>query len=543
MRNIRLLFRRDITEFKHTFKENKDIAGIISSAIIMLIIYSTFIFVFYKFAYAYLTERKDIVNGVFELMTFVYAACALVGVVAGTKKIYSLIVASKDYEVLLCQPVSASELFAYKLIRIYLTQIFSTAVIAIPSVICIALVTGGARFGGTYYLKAVFGVITMPFVTCAVAALISIPVAKFAAVTESRFALKLALYVVVIGAAFFVYGEFLGVLKELLSSGNIKYLLSGSAVKKFTAVAEAMFPINRFAMILVGRQTLASIGIIIAFVVACLALAYLIIRKTFTVMLQKKMEGESVRLRKFVPKNRSLTATLIHKEFVTVMRTPTYAFQYFATTLTLPFIVYVCVNILRSLIGTLTVISCDYELALFVISMFAVMTNTFCATNISRDGKMFDMTKTLPVTPMQVIKSKMLFCIIVSAVSVFLSVVVLSIASYINVWQAALIFVVATALSFAEIAFATKKDLVMFKGGYDSESGKGISSFLLIGLVVSLICGVGTLALSIALSLLYSPAVGTISSVAFVVLLVSIVVVLSVVYLKKDLNAKFYSIS
>lgn len=49
----------------------------------MLIIYSTFIFVFYKFAYAYLTTRKDATGGVFELMTFVYAASALVGVILG----------------------------------------------------------------------------------------------------------------------------------------------------------------------------------------------------------------------------------------------------------------------------------------------------------------------------------------------------------------------------------------------------------------------------------------------------------------------------
>lgn len=538
MKNIRFLFKRDITEFKHTFKENRDVTGAISSAVIMLIIYSTFIFVFYKFAYAYLTTRKDATGGVFELMTFVYAASALVGVILGVRKIYGLIVAGKDYEVLLCQPVGASELFMYKLVRIYASQILSTAVIVIPSVISIDLVTN-FDFSVTYYLKAIFGVLTLPFVTCAVAALISVPYAELSRFLESRFVVKLIIYVAVIGIAFYFYGMFLQVLKELLSSGDILYLLTGPTVKKLTAVAEALFPINRFAMILVGRQTWLSILIILAFALGCLTVAYFIIRRTFIAILQRKMEGESVKLRKFKEKKRSLLATLMHKEFITVIRTPSYAFQYFATTLTLPFIVYVCVNILRSLIQSLTIIKCDYELALFVISMFAVMTNTFCATNIGRDGNMFDMTKTLPVTPKEVISSKILFCMIVSAISVFLSVLALALAHFVNLWQAAVILVLTLALSFAEIAFATNKDLVSHtRGGSD----KGISSFLLIGLIVSLVCGVGTLALSVALTIFYDGVWATVASVIFVAVIVGGVTFVATWQLKKDLNAKFYSL-
>ena len=205
----------------------------------------------------------------------------------------------------------------------------------------------------------------------------------------------------------------------------------------------------------------------------------------------------------------------------------------------MPFIVYVCVNILRSLIQSLTIIKCDYELALFVISMFAVMTNTFCATNIGRDGNMFDMTKTLPVTPKEVISSKILFCMIVSAISVILSVLALAVAHFVNLWQATVILVLTLALSFAEIAFATNKDLVSHtRGGSD----KGISSFLLIGLIVSLVCGVGTLALSVALTILYDGVWATVASVFFVAVIVGGVTFVATWQLKKDLNAKFYSL-
>lgn len=145
--------------------------------------------------------------------------------------------------------------------------------------------------------------LTLPFVTCAVAALISVPYAELSRFLESRFVVKLIIYVAIIGIAFYFYGMFLQVLKELLSSGDILYLLTGPTVKKLTAVAEALFPINRFAMILVGRQTWLSILIILAFALGCLTVAYFIIRRTFTAILQRKMEGESVKLRKFKEKN------------------------------------------------------------------------------------------------------------------------------------------------------------------------------------------------------------------------------------------------
>ena len=89
------------------------------------------------------------------------------------------------------------------------------------------------------------------------------------------------------------------------------------------------------------------------------------------------------------------------------------------------------------------------------------------------------------------------------------------------------------------VAYATNKDLVSHtRGGSD----KGISSFLLIGLIVSLVCGVGTLALSVALTIFYDGVWAAVASVIFVAVIVGGVTFVATWQLKKDLNAKFYSL-
>lgn len=239
-------------------------------------------------------------------------------------------------------------------------------------------------------------------------------------------------------------------------------------------------------------------------------------------------------------------ASLMYKEFIVILRTPSYAFQYFATTFTLPLMVYVCVNLMQSMMKSLTVVQCDYEIAIFVISMFAVLTNTFCTTNVSRDGKMLGMLKTLPIEGKTVIWSKILFCLAVSEFSILASSVVLLAVGYLNWWQTIVIFVFASLLSFAEIAFATRKDLAKpnlpDSDREEVEEGNNtISAVIFLGLIVSIIMGAGAVALSLILSIAGTSEQALAASICFVAIIVIAVFVGAFVYLVKGLNEKFYT--
>lgn len=551
MSKLLLLFQKDASSKLKLFKQNKqqrDIGGLLSSVVLLCIIYGVFIYVFKAFAEMYLgstfTDPSAGADRVYELLTFVYCAVFLINVLVGVRKIYNSLVENDDCDVLMCQPISARTIFLYKLIQIYTTQVISSLLILVPVSIVTDVLTVFAG-GAGYYFVMLFNVLMVPLISCAVAALFSIPYTAIMRLIDSKFAIHLLLYIAVVAVGFWIYSKFLSVLTGLLNSGKIEFVFDRNTINILHGVALKLFPSNYFVNMLFGTKIWQSILIIIGVSGGAAVITYFVIQTMYNRILQRKMEGGTkVFNNKPVYKMRSVTATLLRKEFLVVLRTPSYAFQYFATSVTLPFMVYVCVNLMRSMMSTLTILDCDYELSIFVISMFSILTNTFCATNISRDGKMFAMLKTMPVRCVDIIRSKLIFCSIVSLVSVLASCITLAAVGYLNAWQTVFIFVMAMLLSLAEIAFATRKDLNSpnFASGFKdevSESNSNISTVVLIGLFVSLLAGGGALALTTVLSLLYSAKYALIASIGIVAVIVVAAFVLSFVYLFRKLNKKY----
>lgn len=556
MKTVLLLLKKDRQIFlseNFNGKRRHDVFGALSTIILLALLYGTFIYVFYHFARFYMSATFEVQGAerarAFELTTFVYAAMLLINIFVGVKQIYSALVSSNDCDVLIYQPISQQHLFLYKLIKIYLGQIVSTLLVLLPSAIVIDVLS--ASVGGFwYYLTAVFHLLLCPLLGCAIAALFTVPFNGIMRFVQRKFVLHLILYVIVLALGFWLYGMFLSVLTDLIQTGELLYVLDSSTVNAVAAVAAKFYPVKFFSNMLFGQNVAVSLLSVLGICAVAGVVTYFVIRAMYFKVLQQKLEGDIkiFRKKKSVAKIHSPLAALVKKEFLIILRTPTYAFAYFATTFTLPFMVYVCANLMRSMVATLpnvALINCDFEIAIFVIAMFSVLTNTFCTSNISRDGKMFSMLKTMPVDGHLVVKAKLLFCSVVSVASVLVSCIVLLCVSYLNWWQALVIFAVASLLDIAEIAFATKRDLAkphLPQNDRDevTEDNNNVSAVTLLGLVCAVLLGGGALAMSLILSLLYTNALALTVTMTFVFIAVILVFILSLVYLFRDLEDNFY---
>lgn len=556
MKTVLLLLKKDRQIFlSENFNGNRrhDVFGALSTIILLALLYGTFIYVFYHFARFYMSATFEVQGAerarAFELTTFVYAAMLLINIFVGVKQIYSALVSSNDCDVLIYQPISQQHLFLYKLIKIYIGQIVSTLLVLLPSAIVIDVLS--ASVGGFwYYLTVVFHLLLCPLLGCAIAALFTVPFNGIMRFVQRKFVLHLILYVIVLALGFWLYGMFLSVLTDLIQTGELLYVLDSSTVNAVAAVAAKFYPVKFFSNMLFGQNVAVSLLSVLGICAVAGVVTYFVIRAMYFKVLQQKLEGDIkiFRKKKSVAKIHSPLTALVKKEFLIILRTPTYAFAYFATTFTLPFMVYVCANLMRSMVATLpnvALINCDFEIAIFVIAMFSVLTNTFCTSNISRDGKMFSMLKTMPVDGHLVVKAKLLFCSVVSVASVLVSCIVLLCVSYLNWWQALVIFAVASLLDIAEIAFATKRDLAkphLPQNDRDevTEDNNNVSAVTLLGLVCAVLLGGGALAMSLILSLLYTNALALTVTMTFVFIAVILVFILSLVYLFRDLEDNFY---
>ncbi len=549
-----LLFKKDFIEKVSVFRQKgvkKDILGMLSSILLLGVIFGVFIFVFYSFAKMYVGttfgDSGNEMKRLLELTTLVYAVVIVLNTVMGTKKIHSSVCDAKDGDVLIAQPISAWSIFFYKLIKVYFSQFFTTILVLVPATIAIDIISPLAG-GGAYYLLMIFSVILVPFISSALSAVLSIPFTAIMRLLESHFILHLAVYVVLIGAGFFLYSIFLTGLSEILQNGEIAFLFDSNAINTINKVTTYLYPSNLFANMLFKTKVWQSILITLGIVVVCGAITYFIVQNIYNKILQQKLQGSTKVYRGIKRKNKyNVVTTLLHKEFVTVLRTPSYAFQYFATTFTLPFMVYVCANLIQSMMKSITVLDCNFAVAIFVISMFSILTNSFCTINISRDGRMFSMLKTMPITVKEIVGAKILFCMAVSAMSVLASAVVLCATGILNWWQGIFIFCIGIMLSFAEIAYSTKKDLKnpAFPSGEIqeiTESNANTSAITLVGLLLSIVAGGGAVGITAILSIVSTQLVATLVSVAFVFLIVAGLFVASILYLRKDIEKVYYNL-
>lgn len=555
MNKLKLLFKKDLNEYVSTsFKEKgkqRDWLGYFSSVVLVAFIYGVFIYVFYSFAKMYLSNvydnfQVDRFNRVSELLTFCFALIFIVNIFNGLRKIFAQVSDSKDINVLICQPISAGTLFLHKFLKILISQFVTTLLILLPVAIVLNVLSGIG--GAVYYLSLIASALLLPALYCAIAAILAVPYILLMQFIESKFVVRLIGYVVLIGAGFWVYSIFLNALNQILQSGQLSNFFEMSTVYKLNKIAGYLYPARLFTNMMMSSWGWQSALIALFASIGCLVGSFFLIRKIYNGFMQRRLEGYS---REFVKKNKikkhNGVQALLLKEFITVLRTPGYAFQYFATTISLPFMVYICVQLLNSMAKGLFATNCSYAIAVFVVTMFGLLTNTFCATNISRDGKMYAMLKTMPIKVEQLIGCKLLFCGIVSFISVFVSSLALCIGSLLTVGETVFVFINGLLFSFAGIAFATKKDMKSpcFPSTENDEvtdSNSNLSTMILIGLIVSAVSGIGSIIISVVVGLKSSVGWAMFASMGFESLITAVVFALSMVYLFKGMKKVYYEV-
>jgi hypothetical protein len=194
--------------------------------------------------------------------------------------------------------------------------------------------------------------------------------------------------------------------------------------------------------------------------------------------------------------------SLLRKEFINVYREPKYLFSYFTIAVAMPFMVYCCYTLFETLVFNALGRGFEFSLALIVLLVFTILTNTFCATNITRDGKSALKAKSFPVKASKLLSAKVLFCGIISSLSVIGSVVMLYFTAGITQLNAILAGAICLMFTSSQILIATRTDLNHAVVDASPEvvaktSDKTIAKVISIGLLLAVLIGFVTLFVSV----------------------------------------------
>ena len=498
MRTVRALLRKGREERRSQFKAGQfDFLGFLLRLVLVAAIVALFVVFFGQFTEMYIgiktAGRTDVFARSTELLTILYTAVILGMVVGGVGQLGRELFNSDDMKIFSAMPINARTLFVARLISIYRGQL---------GIALVAVLTVNATFAWKVGVTIFFWLMTvgicflLPLITIGIAALI-VPIfqviKKF---LRERYVLMFILVTALLGVGFWLYSIILGGVKELLLGDSLKYFFNESVMNAIASACNWLYPARWFANVMTGSEFVWSwVGLVLTALVSIL-LSMLIIRRILTRALQARNQSATNSLLKttyLTAQGKKLPA-LLKKEFLLIFRTPSYMFSYLSVAFIMPLMVYFCMDVGASLVENLVGLDSRLELALFLTILFGALTNIFCATNISRDGEMFYTVKAMPLSFKTVFFSKIILCLIVTAISQVASAVLLAAAGIVGALDAIFIFVVGLLFGFVNIAVATRYDFNHAKfstedDGEIKESSGTVSTVIVMGMVLSFLVG------------------------------------------------------
>ena len=551
-----------LTLFKYDFKlqfpfkgkkEKRDFVGGFSSFLITALIVAVFVYLFATIANNYvlveINKVKDPQSRALELMNVFYVAIIAIMSLTGVEQMRKSLTEKKNKTIFLRLPVEPQQIFISKIAVLLLMNYVLAFVLvgATNTIFYLAL-----KPDMMYWVYTVGIWLVFPFVPLLISSILIIPYIKIIDFLKDKYAVIFVLFTAILGGAFFLYSELLGVVQRLLETGNIKFLFNMEFITTLQDILKYSFPANSLASIVLGIDFERSITIVAGVVVLAIVVVYLITKRLFYITLFQN-EKRVFKFKKLEDYTfRQKHQSLMKKEFITIFREPKNLFSYFAISLSMPVMVYCCYTLFVSLIYNTVGFKIEFALALLIILIFSVLTNTFCSTNISREGIAFLKMKSLPVSANEVLKAKVSFCSVVSSLAVVLSAIILVALTDLSLIDGIICAVIGCVFSLAQILIATRMDLnhanlTLSNIEIEKESSKTIAKVVFIGLIVSLLSGVSSIVitiLSLGSNIDFIANLNLSSSLIYIipVVICALYILLGYIYYKKNMEKRYINL-
>ncbi len=491
-------------EFKKLFPKKRaggkgDIFGLILSALITLTVAAAFVFLLYTVAKGYMeikvNKQSDPMARGLELLNFCYAAILVAISLMGLERMRKRFVKTDDRAVLLRLPVKPSTLYFAKMTVLLLESYATSFLLILPVDIVIGLLLGADL---PFVLFSLLTFLFIPPVALLVSALLLWPYMKAVELIGRCYPLTFLLFSGLLVGAFWLYSHLLSIVQSLLETGSIRFLFNAEFLSFMQKLLQYAYPANLLAEIVLGKDPLIPILILLGGVaVSALAVCFVTHGLFYAALYKNETRHLGRGGRRFHRLSPDLS--LIKKEFLTVFRTPSYTFSYFSIAAAMPMMIYCCYTLFETLVKNAIGLSPTFALSLFIVLVFGVLTNTFCATNISRDGLSALTAKTLPLKPSRILLSKVLFSAGVSTLSVIASTVILAMTTALAPIDALAVGLIGVAFTLSQILLATRMDLdgAILSAGEDAReraAQKTMAKVIAVGLILATLAGLSAIA-------------------------------------------------
>lgn len=472
-----------------------DLFGVLLLSLVILLVCAVFVALLSAIVSGYTLVKVGKVSDpqlrAKELINVFYTVVLSALVMAGLENMRRSLTDRKHKELFLRLPVSARTIFLSKLLTLLISS-YALAFVLIGTVTFIFYTSVALPW--TFILRSLAVWLFMPLTAFIISTLLLVPYIKVVEFISDKYALLFVLVTSLIMGAFYLYSRFLGVVKTMVETGSIKYLFNESFVNTLGSFLKWAYPSTAYTSIAIGTDAVAPIMTVVLSLVLAPLVAFLISKKLFTATIYKNEKPRRPVGKAVCKKGMSPLASLVKKEFISIWRDPKSTFSYFAVAASMPVMVFCCYTLFDSLITGAIGMKVSFPLAVLITLIFSILTNTFCATNVSRDGIAAIKVKTYPVQASTILLAKVLLCAAVSSLSIVVSIAVLTIFAGLSPFDALAVALIAVTFSLAQIFVATRMDLGAARLSSNLQQMRSannitIAKVITLGIILALLAG------------------------------------------------------
>lgn len=374
---------------------------------------------------AFLASSLKSIADLSALLTSVLFATQMLVLFLSMASMFSTLYDAKDTPFLQSLPIKPTGVFLAKFALVYVNALKLSAVVFLPIAYAVTItfnVVNHTMFYGAYPLILLVALVA-PVLPLFVAVLFSMPIAYIGSYFKGKPTLKSVLtiifYVILMGA-YMVAVYFMNT-KGFGQEGDAE--ISQGALSSLYGVARAIYPDKVLVDFCYGINVGKNFGISAAIIVGMIAVMILLAMAFYKRISVKKTEtAVQSSSSKTTLKQENIVISLVKRDFKSIIRNSTLAMTSLANSLMAPIFIVVMYFITGFKAGngeamsSLTSEMMGIGYVVMYSMIFLAGANLVASLAYTREGKSFFATKSLPIKPIDSIKSKVLLATIVPAV-------------------------------------------------------------------------------------------------------------------------------
>ena len=374
---------------------------------------------------AFLASSLKNISDLSALLTSVLFATQVMVLFLSMSSMFSTLYDAKDTPFLQTLPIKPTGVFFAKFTLVYVNALKLSAVVFLPIAYAVTItfnVVNGFMFYGAYPLILLVALFA-PVLPLFVAVLFSMPIAYIGSYFKGKPTLKSVLtivFYVILMCAYMVMVYFMNT-TGFGQEGDVE--ISQGALSSLYGVARAIYPDKVLIDSCYGISAGKNFGISAAIIVGMIAVMILLAMAFYKRINVRKTETAAQSAStKTTLKQEGVVMSLVKRDFKSIIRNSTLAMTSFANIIMAPVLIIVMCFItgFKAENGeTGSPLMLEMMGIGFVIMysmIFLAGANLLAALAYTREGKSFFATKSLPIKPIDSIKSKVLLATIVPAV-------------------------------------------------------------------------------------------------------------------------------